>query len=40
MAGKVEEVILIIDDEAPVSSSLCLIFEASGYKVLNAKAPT
>jgi two-component system, OmpR family, phosphate regulon response regulator PhoB len=37
MARKVGKVILIIDDEAPVRRTLCLIFEASGYEVLNAE---
>ena len=34
MASKV---ILVVDDEMPIRSTLCLIFEASGYAVLNAK---
>src|SRR5438552_13960656 len=37
MVRKVGKIILIIDDEARVRSTLCLIFEASGYEVLNAK---
>jgi CheY-like chemotaxis protein len=37
MRRKSRKVILIIDDETPIRSTLCMIFEASGYSVLNAK---
>lgn len=32
-----QKTILVIDDEAPIRTTLCLIFEAAGYSVLNAK---
>ena len=32
-----QKVILVVDDEQPIRTTLCMIFEASGYEVTNAK---